>query len=149
MLCVSKRRIQLGWSVPEEDAEAFKRAVMVKWGKIRRVLGDELAQAMKNYLDNHLNHAHTQETAQVSAPHSMMFKRSAAIFDRLKKAIKPDLTSPFTEAEFNRAIKLVAKVADPRTLHNYRSLLKDLGWLTQDSKTLKYRLRSETHEEIS
>lgn len=147
---MAKPRKQLGWSVPEDDAEAFKRAVFVKWGKLRRVLGDELGQAMRNYVNNHLDHAHTQEAAQISAPHSMMFKRAADIFDRLKQAIKPNLTAPFSEVEFNRAIKIVAKVADPRTLRNYRSLLKDLGWLEQDPRTLKYRIarEPEAHEEV-
>jgi len=137
---VSKRRKQLGWSVPGDDAEAFKRAVLVKWGKLRGVLGDELAKAMGNYINNHLSHAHTQKIAQIPAPHSTMFKRAALIFDRVKQAITPEQTSPFTEKEFNRAIKIVAKVADPRTLKNYRDLLKDLGWVKQDVVTLKYRI---------
>lgn len=137
---MSKRRKQLGWSVPEEDAEAFKRVVLTKWGKLRGVLGDELARAMSNYVSNHISHAHTQEPAQIPAPHSTMFKRATAIFDRLKLAVKPSLAAPFSEVELNRAIKIVAKVGDPRTLKSYRNLLKDLGWLKQDIKTLKYRI---------
>ncbi len=123
-----KSRKQLGWSVPKEAVETFKRAVFVKWGKWRGVLGDELAQAMENHVSNHMFHAHTHTSIQIS-PNSPTYKRCLAVFRRLKSAKD---NQGFSKKEFGTAIRTTLGFKDPRTIQGYQDQLCELGWIAYE-----------------
>jgi len=135
------KRKQLGWSVPAESARGFKNAVYAKWGKLRGVLGDELAQAMDNHVGNHMFHEcreHTHTKFTRISPESAAYKRCLAVFERLRSA-KGDQN--FTKRAFSTAIRTTLQVKDPRTIQGYVDQICALGWINFDyHKTLGYSI---------
>ncbi len=126
---MKSKRKQLGWSVPRESAEGFKDAVYAKWGKLRGVLGDELAQAMNNHVGNHMFHEHTHTKLAKISPESATYQRCLAVFDRLRGA-RGDRN--FNRHEFETAIRTTLDVKDPRTIQGYIDQICELGWITFD-----------------
>ena len=135
---MKKKRKQIGWWVPKESAKGFKDAVFAKWGKLRGVLGDELAQAMDNHVGNHMFHEHTHTKVARISPESVAYKHCLAVFERLRSA-KGDRN--FTRREFDTAIRTTLHVKDPRTIQGYVDQICELGWVDFDyHKTLGYSI---------
>ncbi|GAI44653.1 unnamed protein product, partial [marine sediment metagenome] len=114
--------------VRPESHETFKHAVLVKWGKIHGVFGDELSNAMDIHAGNHLSHApHTRTHVDVK---ERGLKTAERIFARIRRDYDKELSSKVLKA----AIRAEAGT-DNRTIRRYTSLLvNDLGWIEVRAK---------------
>lgn len=138
---MKKKRKQLGWWVPKESMKGFKDAVYAKWGKLRGVLGDELAQAMDNHVGNHMFHEpgqHTHTKITRISQKSVAYKHCLGVFERLR-SVRGDRN--FTRRKFVTAIRTTLHVKDPRTIQGYIEQICELGWVDFDyHKTSEYSI---------
>lgn len=118
-----KKKVQLGWAVPEESARSFREAVIRRWGQKYIYFGEELGRAMDNYVDNHLSdspvHAHT---------HVPLSARGLNTATRIMDRIRSKFTKQVLEKDVDMAIRHEAGTCE-RTIRDQKNTLLRLGLL--------------------
>jgi len=117
-----KKKRMAAWVRPESH-EAFKGAVLAKWGKIHGAFGDELSDAMNHHANNHLSHPVRTRTHVDIADKGL--KTAERVFARIRRTHEKE----FTSGILNAAIRAEAGT-DQRTIEKYTTVLvDDLGWI--------------------
>ena len=114
--------------------EKFKDFVLKKYGKLHSVLGDELIEAMKLYLEvkNGEMHAHTN-IAEVCmnrndhGPPSKTMRTLTRIINKIKNQFQLEISQPDVEL-------IITEEAggDPRTIRKYLRYLQIYGFISRD-----------------
>ena len=115
--------------------KAFKQAVIGKYGKLRGVLGKELTEALKLYLNHYSPNkavTHTQiveNDIRISRNNgdrilSKSMRTAQAIAQRILEEYTEEITEPIVE-------QYIMEVAGghPQTIKKYKSILKAYGFL--------------------
>jgi len=112
--------------------KAFKQAVIGKYGKLRGVLGKELTEALKLYLNHYSPNkavTHTQTSPESRNNNGDRFvsksmRTAQAIAQRILEEYTEEITEPIVE-------QYIMEVAGghPQTIRKYKSILKAYGFL--------------------
>ena len=116
--------------IPDESVWAeFQAYVARKYRKTKGVLGEEVCQALRKYLDlmRREGSTHTHKTQNHGKPKSRTMKTLTQIADRITSEYEKEV--PQTEVE-----RIITQVAggDDRTLRKYTRLLIEHGVLEID-----------------
>ena len=127
------RKTKVQCCLKGEDAEVwydFKTAVIQKHGKLRESLGDEVANALKLYLNYQGSNTEPQQHTRTDKK-----KRLRDIMERM--VIKNYLE--LTEKDIRGLIRLIGGMRDKRTEDDYFRCLIDYGFVRHKVRSV-YRI---------